>query len=77
MLLSLSGLCLAFTASAADPKPIGQDTQKWIDLQKSSEQASPDERPLSGDVAKRTYQRYLRSFEADVPQEFETGVNVD
>lgn len=73
----LSGLCLGFTANAADRGSFGQSTQQWLDLQKSSEQAPADERPLDGDVAKRTYQRYLKSFEAEIPQEFETGVKVE
>lgn len=77
MMLILSGLCLGFTASAAERPAVGETTQQWLQLQKSGEQAPQDPRPLSGEVAKRNYQRYLKSFETEVPEQFETGVKVE
>ncbi|MGJ8668533.1 MAG: DUF3613 domain-containing protein [Oceanococcus sp.] len=73
----MSALCLGFTANAAESPSVGERTQQWLDLHKSGAQASTEERPLDGDVAKRNYQRYLKSFESDVPEEFETGVSVE
>lgn len=67
------GLCLACTAVSAesDSDEVGDTTRQWIDLQKSGEQASEHRRPMSGPVAQRSYQRYLRSFEREIPEKFE------
>ncbi len=45
-------------------------TQQWLELQKSGAQASEHARPLPGPVAHRNYERYLRSFERDIPDQF-------
>ncbi len=71
-LLISASLFLVCTATVAESPRIGTTTQEWIDLQKSGAEAPEDDRPLQGDVAKRTYQRYLKSFETDVPEQFET-----
>ncbi|WP_158523051.1 DUF3613 domain-containing protein [Oceanococcus atlanticus] len=70
-LLSAS-LFLVCTATLAESPRVGTTTQEWIDLQKSGVEAPADDRPMQGDVAKRTYQRYLKSFEKEVPEQFET-----
>ena len=69
MLISAS-LFLVCTATAADSPPVGSTTQQWIDLHKSGEQAPDDQRPLQGEVAKRNYERYLKSFESEIPPQF-------
>ncbi len=76
MLLITSGLCLGSIASAAEAPAVGERTAQWLELHKSAEQASDEQRPLNGDVAKRNYQRYLKSFETEVPEEFDAGVDV-
>ncbi len=71
-ILFSASLFLACTATLAEAPRVGTTTQEWIDLQKSGVEAPEDDRPLQGDVAKRTYQRYLKSFETDVPEQFES-----
>jgi hypothetical protein len=44
-----------------------------LELQKSGAQAAPEARPLAGDVAQRNYERYLHSFEHEIPAEFKQG----
>lgn len=70
MLLSAS-LFLVCTATAAESPEVGSATQQWIDLHKSGAQAPADERPLQGEVAKRNYERYLKSFESPIPPQFD------
>ncbi len=71
MLLSAS-LFLVCTATVAESPRVGTTTQQWLDLHKSGTQAPADERPLQGEVAKRTYERYLKSFEIEMPAQFES-----
>ncbi len=66
-------LFLVFTAASAEKGEIGQATAQWLELQKSGAAAAPEPRPLPGDVAQRNYQRYLRSFEREVPDAFQQG----
>lgn len=68
--------CLVSTAAVAESGQIGHKTQQWLDLQKSGEQAATDKRPLSGDVAGRVYLRYLKSFESEVPEQFDAGMDI-
>ncbi len=71
----MSGLCLVSTGALADDKPqrVGDSTRQWVELQKSGSQGSKQDRPMSGDVAQRSYQRYLRSFEGEIPAQFQQG----
>ncbi len=71
----MTGLCLACTGALAesDKQRVGDSTRQWIELQKSDAQSSPEQRPMSGDVAERSYQRYLRSFEGEIPAQFQQG----
>ena len=75
-LILTSLVCLVSTAAVAEQKTVGQATTEWLQLQQSGEQAPSDARPLSGDVAKRNYQRYLKSFEIEIPAQFDTGIKV-
>ena len=69
-----AGLLLAVHApmSQADTEPAkpGEQTRAWLDLQASGAQASPADRPMSGEVAERVYQRYLDSFTHPIPDRF-------
>lgn len=49
---------------------VASETEAWLDLQRSGREAAAP-RPLSGDVASRIYQRYLKSFTHPIPESFE------
>lgn len=61
-------VALPFVASA-DPKP-GTDVRAWVDLQKSGKAASREQRPVPGEVAEKTYERYVKSFERQIPETY-------
>lgn len=72
------------TASAPEASPppkqpdrritIGRSTQDLLAMQRASQGARP--RPIDGEQAGRSYQRYLRSFETEIPEHFDTGLGV-
>ncbi len=47
----------------------GRATRGWLQAQGSREQASTNRPTLSGPALRRTHDRYLKSFEADIPQQ--------
>jgi hypothetical protein len=67
--LSLAVLLALPLAAPADPKP-GTDTRAWTDLQKSGKAASRQPRPVPGEVADKTYERYVKSFERPIPETY-------
>jgi hypothetical protein len=68
---TLMALVLALPlAATADPKP-GTETREWLDLQKSGKSASKVERPVTGEIAEKTYDRYLKSFDQPIPEKFD------
>ena len=59
------------------PTPaIGDATRALVSLQASGQQAGPA-LPIPGDQAKRSYARYLQSFEHPIPEQFEARVSQD
>lgn len=60
--------------SAAPETQVGDATQGLLSLQRSNSQASPVPRPIPGEIASRSYQRYLKSFEHPIPEKFNTTV---
>jgi len=52
---------------------IGQATERLFAMQRSP--VNPKPRPIDGDQAARSYERYLKSFEREIPEAFETGMN--
>ena len=74
------------TASTSNPVPhpatvdygyrseIGLSTNQLFALQRSAQSARP--RHIDGEQASRSYQRYLKSFETAIPEQFETGMNL-
>lgn len=50
---------------------VGPATKAWMELQRSGAQASTAERSLPGEIADRSYQRYVKSFEQPIPETFE------
>ncbi|WP_285413416.1 DUF3613 domain-containing protein [Variovorax sp. efr-133-TYG-130] len=47
---------------------VGDATQGLLAWQRSGEIASPTPRPIAGDVASRSYERYMKSFEFPIPE---------
>ncbi len=47
----------------------GRATRNWLQAQASREQASANRPSLSGPALRRTHDRYLRTFEVDIPQQ--------
>ena len=71
---------LAETAEAPALEPtarsVGEATRALLALQRSGDAASPVPRPLPGAVATRSQQRYLKSFEYEIPERFQSSVAV-
>ena len=57
-------------AAPAGPARVGDATAGLLALQRDGTAASPVPRPIPGDVAGRSYQRYLKSFEQPIPERF-------
>lgn len=64
------GMSLTLPVSAQDDVRIGDQTRDWLELQASGAQASEAERPMTGELAERVYQRYLDSFSHPIPEQF-------
>lgn len=47
----------------------GKATRQWLQGQSSREQASATRPTLSGPALRRVHDRYLRTFEVDIPQQ--------
>lgn len=52
---------------------IGAATGQLLAMQRSSQGLRP--RPIDGEQAGRSYQRYLKSFETTIPEHYETGID--
>ncbi|WP_394681668.1 DUF3613 domain-containing protein [uncultured Comamonas sp.] len=53
---------------------VGRATERLLAMQVASPGVHP--RPIDGEQARRSYQRYLKSFETKIPERFEAGVDV-
>ena len=53
---------------------IGSATQALWDMQRASPGVRP--RPIDGEQASRSYQRYLKSFETSIPEHYESGLSI-
>lgn len=60
-------------AAPAGTARVGDATAGLLALQREGSAASPQPRPITGDVAGRSYQRYLKSFEQPIPERFGFG----
>lgn len=47
----------------------GKATRQWLQGQSGREQASANRPSLSGPALRRVHERYLRTFEVDIPQQ--------
>lgn len=50
------------------PLQVGDATQSLLAWQRSGEIASPTPRPIAGNVASRSYDRYIKTFEFPIPE---------
>lgn len=57
-----------------EPLQIGDATQGLFAWQRSGEIASPTARPIAGNIANRSYERYLKSFEFPIPERMSSTV---
>lgn len=53
---------------------IGSATEGLLALQRNAAGARP--RPIDGEQASRSYQRYLKSFETSIPEHYATGLDL-
>lgn len=53
---------------------IGAATGSLLAMQRKSASTRP--RPIDGEQASRSYQRYLKSFETAIPEHYSTGLDV-
>lgn len=53
---------------------IGRATEALWALQRASRGTHP--RPIDGDQASRSYQRYLKSFETQIPEHYNAGLEL-
>lgn len=81
--LLLLGTFASATASAQTPAateesalPVGTATQRLLALQRGGTLASATPRPIPGEVAHRSYERYLNSFNHPIPDRYGSSVSV-
>lgn len=75
----ISGAAPATAASAsveavslpAHGEGFGADTRYWTTLQTSGAVASKDARPVPGEAARRSYERYIQTFTYPIPEKFD------
>lgn len=69
----LAMLMVGQAAVASEPQQprVGDDTRAWLQLQGSGNASTAAPRPMPGEVADKVYERYLESFENQIPDEFE------
>ena len=56
------------------PSDVGHSTERLLAMQRTTKGQQP--RSIDGELASRSYQRYLKSFETAIPEQFETGMNL-
>lgn len=71
-MLILTLLVSSASAGERERRPVpGEQTRAWLELQKSNNASWGEPRELPADVAQRVYERYLRSFEQPIPEQFD------
>lgn len=58
---------------ASERTEIGKATRDLLQMQREAQSAHP--RDIDGAQASRSYNRYLKSFETDIPAQFTTGID--
>ncbi len=78
IILALSAPLAQAQDPAQDPVPAhGAETRALLELQISGAASVATPAPMSGDVADAVYQRYLKSFSHEIPEQFEREKFVD
>ncbi|HSW12395.1 MAG TPA: DUF3613 domain-containing protein [Solimonas sp.] len=62
---------LAQAGDADTPPRVGDETRAWLQLQTDGSAAAPGDRPMSGEVADKVYERYVNSFGQPIPAHLE------
>lgn len=67
--MAISAVCIGTRAAEESPAPIviGEATEGILAMQREGAHAGLPQ-PVSGEVATRSYQRYLKSFTQPIPQ---------
>lgn len=58
---------------ASERTEIGLATHRLLNAQRSAQSAHP--RTIDGEQASRSYARYLKSFETEIPEQYSTGID--
>lgn len=61
-------------AGGSPPLKVGDATQRLLALQAEGSMASATPRPIAGDVAQKSYERYLKTFDQPIPASFGSSV---
>lgn len=61
-------------ALVTERRKVGDATHYLLAIQREGHAASPTPRPLPGEIASLSYQRYLDSFKFPIPEKFGTTV---
>lgn len=56
-------------------RPHGEDTRRWLELQRSGIAASSTRQTVSGPVAHEIHKRYVESFTHTIPEYFKMNQN--
>lgn len=68
------GLETTTDTTIALPLQVGDATRDLLVLQREGRAASHTPRPIAGEVANLSYQRYLKSFTHEIPLDFKSSV---
>lgn len=69
--IMIAGLSQQALADPSDCCPAsGELTKKWLELQRSGEQAAVHPDGISSDVVENIYQRYVNSFTHEIPETY-------
>lgn len=58
------------TPMSTASRQVGDATRSLLEKQRAGSLASEAPHPIAGEVAQRSYERYLRSFERPIPESF-------
>lgn len=67
--LTLGTVALATAQEPTSEPKSGSAAEAWLELQKSGTAASATPRPMPGEIADRSYERYANSFSTPIPNE--------
>jgi hypothetical protein len=65
------------TADLPPGRPVGEETRRWLELQRSGTAASTTRQTVSGPIADAIYQRYVDSFKHPIPEFYQSKQDGD